>query len=130
MQQKEEGQEWGGNGMQRWARTPKQQLTWLLLSAVAGHLVDSHREGADCSRHPGLALPHRQYLLAHLVDLQSLGKMAAPRPPLPDLLRDVRIHGRSVHRWVVGRLFSVGRGGPHAGELDKSLRISPSGRSM
>lgn len=69
---------------------------------MAGHLPDSHREGSDRSCHPGFPLPHRQHLLAHLVDLQPLSKMAAPRPPLPDLLRDVWIHGRGVHRWVSG----------------------------
>lgn len=69
---------------------------------MAGHIPDGHREGSNCSRHLGFSLPHRQYLLAHLVDLQSLSKMATSRPPLPDLLWDVWLHGRGVHRWVWG----------------------------
>ena len=70
------------------------------LSPVAGHLSDSDREGPDRRHHPGLAVPHRQHLLAHLVLPQPLGQVAAAGPALPDLLRHVRLHGHRVHRYV------------------------------
>ena len=72
---------------------------------MAGHLSDSDREGPDRRHHPGLAVPHRQHLLAHLVLAQPLGQVAAAGPALPDLLRHVRLHGHRVHRYV-GSLFS------------------------
>lgn len=68
---------------------------------VAGHLSDSHWEGSDSSGHPGFPLPHCQYLVAHLVDLQSLSQVAAPGPALPDLLWNVRLHGHCLYRWVI-----------------------------
>lgn len=89
---------------------------------MAGHIPDSHREGSDCSRHLGVSLPHCQYLLAHLVDLQSLSKMATPRPPLPDLLRDVWLHGRGVHRWVWG-IVSMRSNELHGKVTERSLSI-------
>ena len=69
-----------------------------LSSLVAGHLPDRDREGADCSHYPGLFVPHRQYLLAGVVLSQPSSQVAAAGPPLPDLLRHVRLHGHSLYR--------------------------------
>lgn len=65
---------------------------------VAGHLPDRHREGPDCCYRPGLTLPRRQHLLAHLVLTQPFSQVAAPGSALPDLLWHVRLHGCGLHR--------------------------------
>lgn len=70
------------------------------LPAVAGHLSDGDREGADRRHHPGLSFPHRQHFLAHLVLPQPLSQVAASGPALPNLLRHVRLHGHRLHRYT------------------------------
>ena len=69
-----------------------------LLCAVAVHHHHAGGEGADHRRVPGLSLPGGQHLLAAVVSAQPAGRLAAPRHPLPDLLRHVRLHGPGLRR--------------------------------
>lgn len=82
-------------------RTRTSDLTPLVsprCAAVAGRQYHPGGEGPDHRRVPGLALPGGEHLLAAVVGAQPPGCLAAPRRPLPDLLRHVRLHGPGLHR--------------------------------
>lgn len=65
---------------------------------MAVHHYHAGGEGADHRSVSGLSLPGCQYLVAAVVGPQPAGRLAAPRRPLSDLLRHVRLHGPGLRR--------------------------------
>lgn len=96
-----------------------------ILSAVAVHHHHSGGEGADHRGVSGLSVPGGQHLLAALVGSQPAGRLAAPRRPLPDLLRHVRLHGPGLCGWVwiTARCRTCPTAGPIF--LTPKVQISP-----